>query len=206
MKQLSLWLFVLLLCVSCEKTEFAKHNDTAEKEKTISSSTEDIPSEVISVTEIPQACTIWREHVVALSEPLSEKESLITLLSLYDWASVTSAYNTKDSTMAAKLAQGYQEYELGSWSIPTETQAKVLRSTYPKNDAATTNLSALNNLLSGIGASEIHITEGNSNARYLCENATKTFSFASGTTISKAGTKVSNYRLRLVRVLRVKLK
>ena len=43
-------------------------------------------------------------------------------------------------------------------------------------------------------------------ARYLCEDGTKSFSFAPGTTIATAGTKATTYRLRLVRTLHLKQK
>lgn len=240
------------------------------------------PSEAIIVATLPIPCSIWRDHVVALTTPIDKTntpEALVTLISLYDWPEVPSALNESSSTVAATIAQGYQEYELTNWRIPTAAEAKALKAAYtppqskspvlegsafestppqskspvlegsafkstppqskgpvlggsafestpPQSREAVLEGSAfnstpsqtsgpvlegsafesLNALLRTLEASELHLTEGATNARYLCEDATRTFSFAPNTTISTAGTKTTNYRLRLVKTLRLKQK
>lgn len=71
---------------------------------------------------------------------------------------------------------------------------------------STPSFESLNALLFTLEASELHLTDGATSVRYLCEDATRTFSFVPGTTISAAGTKATSYRLRLVKSLRLKLK
>lgn len=189
------------------------------------------PSEAIIVATLPTPCSIWRDHVVALTTPIDKTnttEALITLISLYDWPEVPSALNESSSTVAATIAQGYQEYELTNWRIPTAAEAKALKAAYtppqskdpilgatafestpPQSKGPVLEGSAfefLNALLRTLEASELHLTEGTTNARYLCEDATRTFSFAPNTTITTAGTKATNYRLRLVKTLRLKQK
>ncbi|MDO4949718.1 MAG: hypothetical protein Q4E55_06070 [Bacteroidales bacterium] len=49
---------------------------------------------------------------------------------------------------------------------------------------------------------DIQATEGSSNACYLCDEATKTFSFAENTKTTKAGAK-TKYHLRLIYMQRM---
>lgn len=152
----------------------------------------------------------------------SSPEALVTLLSLYDWAKLPSALNEANSTLASSIAQSYQEYDLAGWRIPTAAEAKALKAAYTSSQTTTpafgtsifTSRSefgspcfeSLNALLLSVEASELQLSEGTTNARYLCEQAQKTFSFAPNTTISTAGAKATNYRLRLVKTLRLKIK
>lgn len=173
------------------------------------------PSEAIIVAALPTPCSIWRDHVVALTTPIDNAsptaEALVTLISLYDWSEVPSALNESSPTLAATIAQGYQEYDLTNWRIPTAAEAKALKAAYtpPLSSGPVlegSSFESLNAILRTLEASELHLTEGTTNARYLCEDATRTFSFAPNTTISTAGTKATNYRLRLVKTLRLKQK
>lgn len=173
------------------------------------------PSEAIIVAALPTPCSIWHDHVVALVTPIEDtsrnSEALVTLISLYDWADLPSALNESSPTLATTIAQGYQEYDLANWRIPTAAEAKALKAAYtpPQSKGPVLGGSAfesLNALFRSLEASELHLTEGTSNVRYLCEDATRTFSFAPSTTISTAGTKATNYRLRLVKTLRLKQK
>lgn len=196
------------------------------------------PSEAITVATLPTPCSIWRAHVVALVTPIEDtsrnSEALVTLISLYDWPNLPSALNEASPTLATTIAQGYQEYDLANWRIPTAAEAKALKAAYPpaqskgpvlrdsasesssssgpvlgdspSRSPSTPSFESLNALLLALEASELHLTDGTTNVRYLCEDATRTFSFAPSTTISTAGTKATNYRLRLVKTLRLKLK
>ena len=53
-------------------------------------------------------------------------------------------------------------------------------------------------LLESASLPPIALTEGSENARYLCDEGRKTFSFVPSSTIAKAGTKAATYRLRLL--------
>lgn len=215
------------------------------------------PSEVITVATLPTPCSIWRDHVVALVTPIEDtsrnSEALVTLISLYDWADLPSALNESSPTLATTIAQGYQEYDLANWRIPTMAEAKALKAAYtpaqskgtvlgsivsestppqskgpvlegsafkstppqskgpalgdsPSGSPSTPSFESLNALLLTLEASELHLTDGATNVRYLCEDATRTFSFAPNTTISTAGTKATNYRLRLIKTFRFRQK
>lgn len=156
--------------------------------------------DVIHIDALPVACSLWRDHLVAFIDSLSPNVSELTLLSLYDWGNLPSANHTTRPDEVLQLAANYTELELSDWRIPTSAQAKRLRDTYGSNLPAHDSLNAL---LRSIEASEIQLQTGNVNARYLCDEGLKSFSFVSGTSISSAGTKVTNYRLRLLRTIRV---
>ena len=105
--------------------------------------------------------------------------------------------NTITLTQASALASSYTEYDLIGWRIPTEAEARTLSSLYREH----TDL--FDSLLLEAQASPVVLTDdkGN-NLRYLCEDATKTYSFKNST-ITNAGATVKNYHLRLVRIVRV---
>lgn len=159
--------------------------------------------DVIRIDALPSACSLWRDHLVAFIDSLSPNVTELTLLSLYDWGNLPSANHTTRPDEALQLTVNYTELDLSDWYIPTTAQAKRLRDTYGSNLPAHDSLNAL---LRSIEASEIQLQTGNDNARYLCDDGLKSFSFVSSTTISSAGTKATNYRLRLLRTIRVTTK
>ncbi len=160
--------------------------------------------DVIRIDSLPSPCSLWRDHLVAFIDSLSPNVSELTLLSLYDWGDLPSANHTSRPDEALSIVSNYTELELNSgWRIPTTDQAKRLRDTYGSNLPAHDSINAL---LRSIEASEIVLKIGNDNARYLCDEGLRSFSFVSGTSISAAGTKATNYRLRLIRTLRVTTK
>lgn len=171
---------------------------------------------LIHVTSIPAPCTLWQDHVVVLVEPIpsiddaaSETEARITLLSKSEWCDLPSALNATNPAEALAIPTTYSEGSLKDWSIPTAAEAKALKSAYPLQSSGPIlggrAFESLNTLLTNIAAPTIQATdEKGTTIRYLCEDAT--FSFAPGTTISAAGTKSTNYRLRLVKTLHLKLK
>lgn len=167
---------------------------------------DDSSSEIYPVTTIPQPLTLWNGHLVIATEVDSATipeasdsghTAIITLFSLFDWADLTSALNTITPTQASALASSYSEYDLIGWRIPTEVEARTLSSLYREH----TDL--FDDLLLEAQASPVVLTDdkGN-NLRYLCEDATKTYSFKNST-ITNAGATVKNYHLRLVRTVRV---
>lgn len=185
---------LLLLLFSCQKIDLTPEDTPVPDGSGLSDT---LPTEIIEVEAIPTPCTLWQGHIVALVEPINGSsatppfkegwEGLVTLLSLHEWSNLPSALHATNPTEASTLARGYQEYDLPHWRIPTATQAKALKAAYPA----------------------VTVPEGlplSPDARYLCEEGTKSFSFAPGTTISTAGTKATTYRLRLVKTLHLKQK
>lgn len=169
---------------------------------------------IIHVTSIPAPCTLWQGHVVALVEPVlspadsaQTTEARIILLSKSEWADLPSALNATNPNAALGIPATYSEGTLNDWRIPTATEAKILKATYTPSQSSGPLLGGsasepLNALLSSIAAPTIQATdEKGTPIRYLCEDATRSFSFAPGTTISAAGTKATTYRLRLVKTL-----
>ncbi|MCR4918889.1 MAG: FimB/Mfa2 family fimbrial subunit [Prevotella sp.] len=157
--------------------------------------------DVVAVTDIPAAATVWNDHVVAAvlddqGESLDNTEGLaaatLLLLSLNDWPNVVSAANADNPSMAADIAAGYSEYDMGDWTIPTHEQAALLTQAYGDGLPAA---------LTEAEASPVVLTKGSSNVRYLCSDATETFRFNDSGILS-AGTTVK-YHLRLVRQVKV---
>ena len=67
-------------------------------------------------------------------------------------------------------------------------------------------LNRLNALIRKVGGQNIEVESGNKRVRYLCENATHTYTFQSDNRVLGAGEKVKNYHLRLVKRLHLILK
>lgn len=151
-------------------------------------------TDTITVEEFPSTCSLWNGHVVALAEEESElpKAVKIYLLAKSEFIDVASAYSSKPGE-ADTLVRRYAEGDISGWEIPSAAIASELRNTYKANS---NQFATLNALLSNSTA--ISTTSGSENARYLCENATKTFSFAEGTSVSKAGVQ-KTYFLRPVK-------
>lgn len=204
---------LLLLITSCEKIDLTP-DATILPDDSSSILTDTLPSEVLMVEAIPAPCTLWQGHIVALVESINGSsatppfqrgwEGLITLLSLHEWIDLPSALHATNPTVATTLADSYQEYDLTHWRIPTTAQAKALKAacsvtTVP--DDSSSDIAGINALLQQ--AEGLPLTP---EARYLCEDGTKSFSFAPGTTIATAGKKATTYRLRLVRTLHLKQK
>lgn len=174
---------------------------------------------LIHVTSFPVPCTLWQGHVVALVEPVptpatpsQRTEFCFTLLSKSEWSDLPSALNATNPDAALAIPPTYTEGTLQDWRIPTAAEAKIIKATYTPSQSSDQILGgcafeSLNALLLSIAAPTLQATDENGNpVRYLCEGATRSFSFAPGTTISAAGTKSTTYRLRLVKTLHLKLK
>lgn len=157
------------------------------------------------VSALPTAMTLWNGHVVIDVYDVVEKSSAsLLLMSLVDYGSLTSAYNEATPDMAENMARGYKEYDITQWTIPTEEQARILRSAYVSDP------DTFDDLLDRATADPVvFVDDKGTNLRYLCDEARKTYSFKSGSSynsIKDAGMTVKTYRLRLVREVKVKVK
>ena len=162
------------------------------------------PSEGMSVSAIPEPCSIWNGHVVALVSNATENEADLILMSLAEEESVKS--KTSDNPDDAEsYAKAYSEAGLASWRIPTKEEATALKSGYHGD-----GISPLNAALENAGGKTLtQVDSKGKNVRYLCEDALYTYSFASSSDgnslqITKAGATVK-YRLRLVKTIHVKV-
>ena len=146
------------------------------------------------VARWPLQYEIFDSHFVIFIDSLSPRVAELTLLSLKDWSKIYSSLSEEHPTQATDTAARYIEFGLVGWSIPSETLARRMKSDIDPE--------AINAKLAAVYADEFHIKDGSSNARYLCEEATKTFSLAESTKITTAGAK-TKYHLRLVKTQRV---
>lgn len=161
-------------------------------------------AEEVVVTAIPEACSLWQGHVVALVGNATSTEADLLLLSLADEADVKSKASTAPDE-AADFARAYSEFGLTGWRIPTKEEATALRNCYYGD-----NVTAINTLLEQAGGKVLlQVDSKDKNVRYLCEDAAYTYSFATSSDgkslqITKAGATVK-YRLRLVKSIHVKV-
>lgn len=122
------------------------------------------------------------------------------LLSTNEWHDIPSAFSTTSRLQAKDIATNYCELHFRHWQIPTEAQARALKDITPQllqlhNESSAT---VPEELSSDITFSPISLTDSQgTNIRYLCTQAERTYSFAPGSTILKAGSTVK-YHLRLV--------
>lgn len=155
--------------------------------------------EQISVASIPQANTIWKGHVVACVQNQTETDADLILLSLNEWAGMTSTYHATNPMAAQSVADSYVETDMDNWTVPTKEQASILKGLYYDEE-----LFSLNATIESAGGVTLSVEdEKGSNVRYLCEDATYTFVFKNNSSITKAGATVSTYHLRLVKVVHV---
>lgn len=138
-------------------------------------------------------------HVAVWTETTAEGETSITLISLYDWGEMPSANHEEKGALVSEVAKNYQEFDLTDWRLPTAEEAKLLKVEYGEGSE---KLETLNKLLESVEALPLQVKVGTENARYLCEEGTKSFSLATGSTISNAGSKSENYRLRLFKTIK----
>lgn len=132
-------------------------------------------------------------HVIAFADTTDTQYTYV-LISLADYTKVHSY--SGDATEAATLATSYNENGLMGWRIPTEDEAKRLKSQYYGS-----SLTALNTQITSAGGTAIWVTDSKGDSyRYLCANATKTYQFKTGTSVTSAGATVT-YGLRLVRTV-----
>lgn len=142
---------------------------------------------------------VWNGHVAVWTETNAKGESSITLISLYEWGGMPSANHEEKGCLASEVTKNYLEFDVADWRLPTAEEAKMLKAEYGESSE---RLETLNNLLESVEALPLLPKTGTENARYLCEVGTKSFSLAGGSTISNAGSKSENYRLRLLKTVK----
>lgn len=155
------------------------------------------PEQIIPVDEIPLPGTGWDGHVVASVTETPYGADLL-LVSLAEWEGLTSAFYEENPNVASDLASQYKEDELKGWRIPAKEEAQLLVQMYVDQ------LDALNASISAEGGVPVRpIDDKLATVRYLCEDATYSFAFLSGSKMTKAGTKLNTYHLRLVKTVSV---
>lgn len=146
----------------------------------------------VNVASIPEQGQPWNGHVVALVENATSTEADLLLLSLAEYKDVYAPAASGHTTDMQALVNAYLEDGLEDWSVPSEEQARSLRKQYGGK------FDDLNAVIEVLGGSLITVSSTSNNARYLCEQGTKTFNFAENGSITSAGTSVK-YRLRMVK-------
>ncbi len=148
------------------------------------------------VSSIPEPCSEWNGHVVALVENATNTEADILLLGLNEMWNVRAPAAEGYELQMRDSVNAYIEDDLKEWTVPSEDEARSLKKTYGGN------YDELNLVIESLKGDTISISSKSTNARYLCEDGTKTFNFAENGSITSAGTS-TKYRLRLVKRIHV---
>ncbi len=152
------------------------------------------------VTAIPEPSSVWNGHVVALVENATETEADVLLLGLREMKNIYAPAAEGHETQMQDSVQAYHEGDPNDyWTVPTEEQARALKKQYGGN------FEELNLLFKEQKGDTLNVYTSSNNARYLCEEGTKTFNFAANGSITSAGTS-TKYRLRLVKKIHVVVK
>ena len=151
------------------------------------------------VTAIPEPSSLWNGHIVALVDNATSTEADVLLLGLREMKNVFAPAAEGHETQMQDSVQAYFENDMKDWAVPTEEQARALKKQYGGN------FDELNLLIEQQKGDTLHVYTSSSNARYLCEEGTKTFNFAANGSITSAGTS-TKYRLRLVKKIHVIVK
>lgn len=154
-----------------------------------------------TLSEIPEAGTLWNGHIIAAVPEITDEDVELLLLSTTEWAEVTSAFHGETSDMAANIVDTYVEGNINGWKIPTRDEAKLMR-----NVIGGSNLEATNDMFTIHGIATLSTgedVESGNKVRYLCDDANYSFIW-DDTSVSKCGSK-RTYHLRAVKRIRVKL-
>lgn len=169
----------------------------------------DTPSQPVSA--FPTAGSVWEGHVVAyvyddsynILSPEDTKDLTsvnLLLVSLEEWKNVKSALNTTDPDAVMEIRDSYTENDLSGWTIPTESEVYNLSSFY---SVTYDTLEDLDRCLMSLGANPVGaLTDDDTNIRFLCDGAKKTFVWRKNPDIRQAGATVK-YSLRLVNHVKV---
>lgn len=140
-------------------------------------------------SDLPEVGSFWNGALVADVGETDESGTEVLLMSLDEWAVLTSEAND--------AASGYNVNGISEWRLPTYEEAQQLKSVFSDDKRLSLNerIAAYSSGLVGLNGVE----------RYLCLKAGVFYSFAfvGGTNISKAGEK-KTYRVRLVKSYRIK--
>lgn len=144
----------------------------------------------LDLSALPEVGSIWNGSIVADVGDADESGADILLMSLDEWAIMTS--------QVEELTSGYSVNGISGWRLPTYDEAKFLQSCYSGENRLALNdrIAAYDDDLVGLDGEE----------RYLCDKSGVyyTFVFTGGRVISKAGEKKSYYT-RLVKTCHVDL-
>ena len=154
-----------------------------------------------TLSEIPEAGTLWKGHVIAAVPESTDDDVELLLLSTTEWVGVTSAFHDETPDMAANIVEAYVEGDIAGWKIPTRDEAKLMC-----NVIGDSNLQVTNDMFATHGIATLSTgedMENGNNVRYLCDDANYSFVW-DDTSVSKCGSK-RTYHLRAVKRLRVKL-
>lgn len=141
----------------------------------------------VDLTGVPEVGSIWNGTIVAdIGESDVDGVDLL-LMSLEEWNEPVS--------QAENVIAGYSVNGISGWRLPTNNEAKVLRSYFngDKREALNERIADYEAGLLGIDGEE----------RYLCDKSGKyyTFKFVENARITEAGSKRSYY-IRLVKTYR----
>lgn len=148
----------------------------------------------VRVDALPAQGQAWNGHIVALVENATDTEADLLLWSLAEYNNVYAPIAEGHENDMQALVNAYEENGLQGWSVPSAEQAKALRKEYGGK------FDDLNVVIETLGGNLITVSTASNNARYLCEEGTKTFNFAESGSITSAGKSVK-YRLRLLKVI-----
>lgn len=185
-------LIAVILCVACRKESVTSLGGIVAD--TIPLTNDTLCSQD---TAAYYPCSLYGNHVIAFVDTLSDRTRQLTLLSLYDWDKVPSSLS--GNPLADALTAFYQEYELSDWRIPSEEEARRLKALYNDSDLS---LMRLNEVFREQDADTIALHKGAQYVRYLCHDATKTYSFHKPSNVTTAGS-ATTYRLRLVKTIKL---
>lgn len=194
----------LLIAAACEKIDEADFATSAGSNDTGQSGTQTDTPRNDMLQEQPDGSLLMpaEQHAVALSELTAEGDECVLYISLCEWGDIVSAYSATDNGMAADIASKYVEGDISGWHIPTKEEAAQLKKQYAAEATVYPEaLLTLNSTISRCGGVELRPCELKDSYpayRYLCEDATYSFSIKTGSNVTKAGAK-TKYHLRLVK-------
>ncbi len=143
------------------------------------------------------------DEIRKINESPTGNSYTVLLLSLNENINVPSAYSADNPTAAIKIADSYTEGGLDGWRMPTREEAILIRTNYFDSDGES-RLTSLNNTIKALGGTPVTDKDDNGkNIRYLCEQATYSYSFVKSSPTTKSGATVKDYRLRLVKPISI---
>ena len=176
-----------------QEISFQFGNNTSDENEKVSDELDEY-----KVNSIPTAGTLWNNHLVGAVLDATTTSAELLLLSTSEWTEITSAAHSDSPDMAQRIQSNYTEDDITNWKIPTREEAKLLRAAIALDKLTATNDVLAANNLSTLSTGE---TENGDKIRYLCDDATYSYSW-DNTTTSKAGAK-RTYFLRLVKRIKV---
>ena len=148
--------------------------------------------EVFTVTDIPQAQTIWNGHFVASATSTDSQNATLMLMSLSEWETTGS----QAATTIYSQTTNYSENGISGWCVPTTSELTNMISTLSRSES----IEKTNRALANNGGTTL--TNGQF---YLCDEGTKYLKMGNTKEGAKSIESSGSYRLRLVKLIKVKL-